>query len=271
MEGCESRFHADIAANVTAAVVGISRERWDYAPDSMPEHEARAMMCDRRYDVLPIHSDDGVREYYRTTEWDTYDSIHRDQISQDELISADTPIREVVGGSAEDGRRWYFLECDTQVVGLVSIVNLNSLPFQTYLYTFLNEYEMLLGQFLMDNGAGPGLQENILKLTDRDGKPTEPRKQYEADRDNGVDAAPVAYLQLPHFRDAVCKLNLHLKLGYSKKEKQQFQDDFQTIYDLRNHVDHRIRSLRGTGSVEELWGRIQCLEKAISQLRGVIN
>ena len=112
---------------VTAAMVGISDQRWEHVMEAEASDEAgaRSRMRETRFDVLPIVAADGTQEYFVTTVWNDYSTIVRKSIRDEDLIPYTTDLREVIRRFALDQRNFYFLSGPKPVVGLISIVNLN--------------------------------------------------------------------------------------------------------------------------------------------------
>ncbi|NEQ32664.1 MAG: hypothetical protein F6K04_16945, partial [Leptolyngbya sp. SIO4C5] len=70
-------FLKNNVVDVDAAVVGVSKTQWVAVPEQEASSEkAQAIMAQRRFDVLPIISNNGiVKKYFHTRKWSDYNSI----------------------------------------------------------------------------------------------------------------------------------------------------------------------------------------------------
>jgi hypothetical protein len=262
----DDRFLRETIVDVDAAVVGISSDRWTKVDSEHATPDAaRTVMVANRFDVLPIVGPSSVREYFRTTVWGKYESIERHAISHRDLIALTTSVRDVIRGFVGDSREFYFLTSDRRVVGLISLVNLNSRPVKVWLFGLLSELESELGAFLMVHVSesellgrelGPGTSKRGDDI----------RARYTADRAKGVDAALVEYLYLSDLINFVAKRKLFDRLGY--KSRAAFEKHFNPMNELRNLVAHPLRSLiTDRGSCAKLWTTLDHVEHALFNLR----
>lgn len=264
----DARFLRETIVDVDAAVVGISSDRWTKVDSEHATPDtARAIMLANRFDVLPIEGPSSVREYFRTTVWGKYDSIERHAISHRDLVALTTSVREVIRGFVADSREFYFLTADRRLVGLVSLVSLNSRPVKVWLFGLLSELEAELGAFLMARVSeaqllsaelGPGTSKRGGEI----------RARYDADRAKGVDAALVEYLYLSDLINFVARRKLFDRLGY--RSRAAFEKHFNPMIELRNSVAHPLRSLiADRGSCAKLWTTLDHIEQALFHLRSV--
>jgi hypothetical protein len=84
---------------ITAASIGISSRRWSCINASeVNDENYRILMRDNRYDVLPIVSDQGIREFFKTEVPNQYDKILREIITYKDVLPLNTTIRDVIKG-----------------------------------------------------------------------------------------------------------------------------------------------------------------------------
>jgi hypothetical protein len=264
-------FLRDNVVDVNAAVIGISRKRWEaIKEEEANETIAQATIQKRRYDILPIESVSGVREYFQTKNWNDYSAVSRKRIIDDDIIHYKTSLRDLIDKLVSESRLFFFLQDDVEIVGLVSIVHLNARQVKVYLFNLLSELEVRLSRFL----SSRVLDEELLKMefetpNEENSKVNlyeEAKKNYRRDIDNGVDVAFTEYLYLSHFITIIRKKGLHQDLRYSGK---QF-DKLGALNELRNQVAHPNRSIiTDTNSVEKLLSRIKRIEEALSRLRKI--
>ena len=143
----DTAFRRETVVSVDAAVVGISRDRWvalKEGTDSL--EEAQRIMASNSFDVLPVVSNGRrVVSYYRTRHWNRFDAIDSARVTYADLLPFDTRIREVIRGLAERKRLFFFLTYEAEIVGLISVANLNARQVQVYLFGLLSELEKRLG------------------------------------------------------------------------------------------------------------------------------
>jgi hypothetical protein len=251
--------------SVDAAVVGISKSRWeaiDASEASVPR--AIAIMRKRRFDVLPIEANGMLTEFFVTNHWNDYSSIERRVVTENDTLPVRTPIRDVIKGFATEHRLFYFLVGRNNIVGLISVANLNSRPVKVYLFGLLSELEMGLGELI----RGAVSEEDLVAMVGTEpnhGKGETIQDRFQADRDRGLDAHFVEYLQLSDLIAIARKRKLYLDLGYSGKS---FQDGLEPLVNLRHGVCHPNRSIvTPVDSVVRLWRRIERTEDCLVRLR----
>ena len=147
----------------------------------------------------------------------------------------------------------------------MTVADLNCRQVRTYLYSLLSELEMRLGQFLLAQVS----EQELLEMTSTDdsaGKYEPARKQFQADREKGVEARFVDYFYLSDLINIIKKKNLCSKLGYCSKT--DFGDSLGPLNELRKTIAHPIRSvITGANTVDQLWDRIDHVEDALFRLR----
>jgi len=106
----ETRFLRESVVDIDAAVVGINSTQWTSIPltDAMTDHAAR-IMSTNRFDILPIESPGGVREYFQTLVWNDYSSVVRRTIPHRDVIPFTTPLWNVIQGFALESKEFYLL------------------------------------------------------------------------------------------------------------------------------------------------------------------
>jgi len=261
----DARFLREGIVEVDAAMVGIGRGRWVSIDEAEATDErAKEIMWANRFDILPIISGGGVREYYGAKTWNDYSAISKEALTHRDVVPLNTSIRDVIRGFATEGRLFYFLSDESRIVGLVSVANLNARQVKLYLFGAISELEVRLGTLI---SARVG-EADLVAMTfggPNMGKYRAVKKRYEEDRASGVEADIVEYLYLSDFVDIVVAKGLYDMLGYSEG---QFRESLKAIKDLRNMIAHPARSLvTGDHPVEWLWEGIDRIEEALFALR----
>jgi hypothetical protein len=111
----ELHFLRENIVEVDAAVVGISSARWTAISEAEATPENAALIMNKNhFDILPIVTGYGVKEYFCTDKWNVYTSISRKTITHRDAIQLDTRLRDVIRGFALDSRLFYFLSDKVQ-------------------------------------------------------------------------------------------------------------------------------------------------------------
>jgi len=267
---CNTYFTRETVVDVDAAVIGICRKSWKSIEDKEAEPEkAQEIMSKERFDILPIESDSGVKEYYRTNLWSVFSSISRKQILDTDVIHCQTSLRDLIERFASQPKEFFFLGDEEEIVGLVSIVHLNERQVKVYLFNLLSELEIRLSRFLSSKKSDEELLEIEFETSDQqnDKMPSSYEKikeNYRSDVKNGVDVPFTEYVYLSNFIRIIRKLGLHKDLGYSTTQ----YDKLGSLVDLRHKVAHPNRSIiTEADSVGQLWKRIIRIEEAVDKLK----
>jgi len=260
-----SLFQESIIDNITAGRVGISKLRWQSVNAVKISHEqAVQFMRQKHFDVLPIESNSEVKDFFYTKDWNNYSSINKREITEQDLISVHTPIRKVIESFVENNRLFYFLSFQQEVVGLISVVNLNSRPVKLYLFSMIIEIELRLGRIIANKIS----EENILALTldTNERKYRNTKVDYNKDKELGIDLEVFEYLYLSDLIAIALSQELYKLIGYSKEE---FSQKFKAINSLRNSVAHPRSIIKDSNSLKELDKLIDSMEQALSKLKKI--
>ena len=162
-------------------------------------------------------------------------------------------------------RAFFFLRDDRDVVGLISVVNLNRLPVKVWFFSLLSEVEVRLGQFISSRVSN---DDELYKLTlgaTTDPKYDEVKRRYQKDRASGLELRVVEYLYFSDLVRLVITKELHGSLGYTPT---RFKRSLGRLASLRDEIAHPARSLvRDTTAVAQLWRRIERIDDALERLR----
>lgn len=256
----EHHFMREDIVAVNAAVVGISKNRWTaLRRDEAPDAHALTKMRSNHFDVLPIVEEDGaILEYYKTEKWNNFSSVVRRELVYTDCLPIQTHIREVIKGLACDKRFFYFLTDDNRVVGLITAADLNNRKVRVYLFGLLSEFEVRLGDLIMDSLSKEEIQKINLKDTEKE--------RFDEDRSNGLELPCVEYLYLSELLNLCTKHELFRRLGFASRGK--FDDATGRLNELRKVIAHPTRSLvTKKDPVMRLWERIQLAEDLLFRLR----
>lgn len=133
--------------DVTAAHIGINKWDWIDTPDKNLE-QARYIMTQNRFDVLPVTINGVTESYFRTTQHNDYSSIKLYDIKDTDKVYYRLSLDDLITKFCDESRFFYFLTDHSQLVGLVSIVNLSCQPSYNYFFQLISQLERRLSGFL---------------------------------------------------------------------------------------------------------------------------
>lgn len=257
-------FLRESVVDIDAAVVGIGRSRWTcLAAEDASEKAALELMEPNRFDILPIVEGGKVKEYYQTKQPNDFSKAAKQAITYRDVVPLNTHVRDVIKSFADNERTFYFLSNENEVVGLITVANLNCRQVKTYLFSLLSELEIRMGQFISERIP----EDELLAMTFGEvvkNKHENVKARFEEDRSKGIELAFVEYLYLSDLIDLVLKADLYENLGYTKNAFKKVN----SLNDLRHAVAHPARSIVGSqDAAANLWGRIDRIEELLFKLR----
>lgn len=259
----EIAFRRQGVVDVDAAVVGISRSRWVAVTEETPEAEARALMRQSGFDVLPIDGDGRVRAFFATRDWGNYTEVERASLRHSDVIPFNTPLREVIRRLAQEERGFFFLGEDGEVVGLITVANLNCRQVSVLLFGLLVELEVLLGRGVRAH-FGDDLRAAIERACGSE-RAADILQRFDRDQQQGLDAPLIEYVYLSDLVNLAVDAKMHTRLGYSATK---FRRDAGALVALRNQVAHPARSVVDAANpVSRLWERVDRAEALLFALR----
>ena len=251
---------------ITAASIGISKNKWFSIKESEKNLQtARRKMEELRIDVLPIIEENGtIQEYYQTETPDNYGTIQTKIIGYKDTLDLNTDLTVVIEKFNAESRRHYFLTMDKEVVGLLTIGNLNCKEVQLFIFNVLCELESRLSFFISSNLEQKAilnwLEEKALKKE----KHKVILKEYIDLQSRSLENKIVEHLYFIDLLELIREKKLAIKLGYNEKEWKSFNG----INELRNKVAHPTRNLidRENG-IEKLTGRLHKINELLFCLK----
>ena len=251
---------------INVAEIGISKSEIHCVNYDDPKDEVLKRMKEKRFDVLPIkepnknNSNIIIKNYYKTNEWGDFSDITKYPITYNDLISVNTDIKDLVKSFIAEKRNFFFISKDLNVVGLITISDLNHPQFKTYLFSLLIELEIILLNLIKEIYL-----EEELKSRDygEDGKKI--KERFELAKKKDVDVHFAEYLYLSHLIELIEKnSNLNMKLGYIDKEFEEFKN----LASLRNKIAHPgHRLVTSSSSIKTLNKRISLIKESIFRLK----
>ena len=242
---------------IHAAIVGISKEDWISAKFNEGSQDAAYIMSKYQFDILPkVNKDGKVDTFYHTKSWGVYskENINIKKIELTDKIYYLTNIKDVIRQLYENGRNYFFLTNLSEVVGLITISNLNCKHISLYYYNLMNTLERKLGKFIHQKLT----TESILQCLEKIGKDRDipsaldTVRRFKDDANKGLDGSIIEYLYLSDLFILASEHHLYRLLGY--KNHEEFEKGAGKLKQLRNAISHPNKSLvKGPESLNNLW------------------
>ena len=237
----ELYFNSDEQVKISAASVGISKRRWiciSSKESVSGQHKIR--MQKERIDVLPIVEENGlIKEFFLTEKPNVYSSIKRHRIKFENTLPLDTDIAIVISKLNDEKKRYYFLTRQKEVVGLITIGNLNCKQVQIYIFNILCELETLLSDFINMHLSQKQIIEWLEKKSNSNKKYTEIIEAYNSLVKSDLENMITEHLYFTDLFSVIKDTGLAENLGFSKNK----WSDFNGINEVRNKIAHPTRSL----------------------------
>ena len=256
---------------IHAAIVGISKEDWVCALAQEKLPDVYQKMAANGFDILPkVNRNGNVHSYYCTKSWGRYaeDGIELKNIQPEDSLYYTTNIKDVIRLMYEQGRNYFFLANYTDVIGLITISNLNCKQVALYYYNLVCSLEKALGMFV----RGCLDRDQILHSLEKLGREKNKRsaldtvKRFNADFSKGLDGSIIEYLYLSDLFLLISHHQMYKRLGY--KTQDLFLRDTDKLNTLRNSIAHPNKSLvKSRETLNDLWKafiKIEELEDMLS-------
>lgn len=132
---------------LTVAQIGINK--WDW--ENIKRYDkayAQRIMSHNRFDILPISIDGKTTHYYRTTNWGNFNTIRIRQIEKSDVIYYRLSFIDLIRKMISEERYHYFLGDSKEILGLISLNNLNCIAVYNYIYQITASMEQLVSSYL---------------------------------------------------------------------------------------------------------------------------
>lgn len=239
-----SEFTEYIKIKVTAAQIGISKEKWESVGPEISDHEALQILQDKSYHVLPIVDTSGkcVTFWELTTE-NGIVSAKKKNIEDANKISYLTDLKKLLYQFKQSESNYFYLIESGNINGLVSQVNLNSKPVYTYFYNLLSYCEIDLGLWIKSLVKEDEVISLLSSKNYQSSKDLsiETLKRYHFDKESNTQNHIIEYLYFSQFEYILKKKKLVSTLGY--QSNSDFSKDFKLMSHFRNWIAHPINSI----------------------------
>lgn len=238
----KEHFIKPIEIEITAATLGINKEDWFCHNPGDKQSEIISTMQKEKFDIVPIQNKSGICTSYFTLS-DNYLKTHK--ITSEDKIYYLTHIRDIIWSMAENKRAHYFLtngRSENDIVGLISLSNLNSRDFYLYLFNAISFLEVEFASLIESKkteafeilNQASATEDLKLQL-----KEILARIQEDEKNDNENDYRE--YLYLSNLITLIKQEQKFKTLKYSSVET--FEKNIGILRDIRNSVAHPIKSL----------------------------
>lgn len=259
---------------ITAATVGVALEDWIcLQPQNDNEAAARQLMQQQQLDVLPVTASDGqAYEYYRTAGKGQYQTVKKHAISYKDTLPSNTHIKEVFRSFITQKRGFYFLRNRGEIVGIISIADLNNRQVKTYLYGLLCDLETDLSHFIKKSLPEQDILDYLEEAANGPGSAHKKRKgsevldRYYRDAEDDIRIHITEYLYLSHYFYLIEDKGL-----FDRPLKYNLQDWIalsRGINQIRNVVAHPVQPLiQQAGELEKVWEQLETIYDLNFRLR----
>ena len=183
-------------------------------------------------------------------------------LERDWLITHDTPISELVGLFISTRRPAFLVYSNHEIVGIVSVADLNKLPARTYVYTLIGDVELQLSNLIRCETSLS--TEQILSLISGTRLAEIQTRLVELQAHN-VDIDVIQLLYLSDMLSIIEKSRvLRVCLGY--RSRQHAETELGGINDLRTKTMHLVKPL-----IEVMPDDLQSLNDRLNRIEYILN
>ena len=236
---------------LTAAHIGVSCDNWlstTTTDFTKSKENVFNLMKEKRFDILPSLKKEKCEYYISNENWNVYElnKISQNKIKPDhDCIYYLTHVKDLVRLFVQLNRNFFFLTNHTEIVGLITIGDLNNKFFYYYLYQKLVNLERNLSGFLLKeldiNGIWSKVEELSKQNSDMGKWFMESYGRYNKDSANGTDSSILEYLYLGQFIELINSFKLFKKLGY--KSIDELRSGTKVLNEIRKTIAHPTRSI----------------------------
>lgn len=223
-----------------ASLPGINKIDWISIDHNSNIEDASMKMSHFSFDVLPIEKDKRVVGYYNTKEWGHYEpgNIKRNTIEPEDSIYYLSNLDDVIHEMARFNRKFYFLDNHSEVVGLITIGNLNSKFVYRHFYNLILNFEKYLLNLIYGNGINDDMLVDYFENHSKSSNKNKILGSYKNDKKNGVENNFLEYMYLSDYYLVLEYFGLLDKLSVEINK-----NDFTEINKIRLCVAHPSKTL----------------------------
>ncbi len=228
--------------DLTACQIGINKWDWS-AIQSENEAEAKLIMQQKKFDVLPINNEDGkIMKYYSTETWNNYDNLNLKTIDHANSVYFRLGFGDLVRKFKLEKRHFYFLTNYREVLGLVSFVNFNCQAVYNYLFQIISDLELSINHLLKKYIEQKDIVDVFLKSQDK--HLNEVVQKFKKSEEMGTDNTIFEHMYLQTISIVLNKFNEKLPDELRKLNNYSRKFASNGVYNnLRNRIMHPVRPI----------------------------
>lgn len=235
-------FIKPIEIEITAATIGINKHDWFCHRPGDKRIDIIEKIKLEKFDIVPIENKQGV-----CTSYFTFDGtkLNSHKIYDSDKIYYLTHVRDIIWSMCENKKNHYFLSNgrnENDIVGLISLSNLNSRDFYLYLFNIISFLEVEFAHLIESN------KEEAFEILNKAATTKELKAQLEEiiarfyeDITNENENHYKEYLYLSNLISIIKHEGKYKSLKYSTVT--DFEKNIGIVRDIRNGVAHPVKSL----------------------------
>ena len=226
---------------LTVAQIGINKWDWECIQDKNT-NQAMQIMISKSYDVLPIVSNGRVIEYYKTKNWGDFSSIEVRPIEGPDKLYYRLSFYDFLKRMIDEKREFYFLADSQEVLGLISLNNLNCLAVYNYIYQITSGLERRVTEMLKEQFSEDYIIDILSRTSDKSA--AEILKEFNGLKQGNRENSIFDFLYFPTL-STILKYAIQ-DLPDKLKPIEVFRKKFHTnnVYgSLRNAVAHPVKPI----------------------------
>ena len=255
--------------HISVALAGINKLEWVSIDEAATIDEAARIMSENRFDILPITSGEACTHCYKTIIWGKYaiDNVEKHEITREERLYYLTSIEDVINQFAITNRKYFFLDNFIEIVGLLSIGNLNCKHVYVYLYNQVIQLEHKLGSYVYGKGVTDKELVQLFETKTDSSNAVESLDRYRNDDAEAMDYNFLEYIYLTDFRFIFKHFDFTKNLNLSNKV---FTGMLISINEIRRVVAHPNKSLiRNDKSIHKVNEAIRTMDILLEKINAI--
>lgn len=226
---------------LTVAQIGINKWDWECVGKRDLE-SAKAIMKRNSFDVLPVTTNGGVTEYFKTRIWGDFNSIELRPILESDKIYYRLSFYDFLKRMIREDRDFYFLTDSQEILGLISLNNLNCLAVYNYIYQITSGLERRVTEMLKDQFPEDYIVDILSRTSDKTAE--EILKEFKDLKEKNRENSIFDFLYFPTL-STILKHSI-TDLPEEFKPIEAFRKKFHSnhVYgSLRNAVAHPVKPI----------------------------
>jgi hypothetical protein len=210
----------DLKDKLTVERIMTSKEQFKYySPENKNE-----------FDIMPIKENNKITKFWNK------ETEEIKEINSEYIISSKLDLISLIDCFQE--KPFYFVKHGKEIIGLVSIPDLNKSPMRVLLFLLVAEIELSLKKIFSKKIENPLVYLDETKIKDDINK-------Y---KENNLDLNAYEYLNFSHYFKILKKEEIILsQIGLSKKKLKNYS----FIVDIRNEIAHPTRDITAKNNPEK--------------------